>query len=156
MCLSACVCARTRALQDTMRHWAVCTLLLLLALDVAGALNPFALLFCKATGKSCIGTVPCPEEVTSMLDVDIHKLEAMKTQMILQMKEGLAGGDSPMLMLPTHLTQKPTGKETGIYIYIYIYIYVYIFTYVYICIYTYIYTYVYIYVYIYVNIYVNR
>jgi hexokinase len=99
-----------------MRRWAGCTLLLLLALDVAVALNPFALLFCKATGKSCIATVPCPEEVTSMLDVDKHKLEAMKNQMILQMKEGLAGGDSPMLMLPTHLSQKPTGAETGSYL----------------------------------------
>jgi len=82
-----------------------------------------------------------------MLDVDIHKLEAMKTQMILQMKEGLAGGDSPMLMLPTHLTQKPTGKETGIYIYIYIYMYIYLHTYIYVYIHIYIHTYIYMYIY---------
>jgi len=100
-----------------MRHATGCTLvLLLLALGVADAANPLAGLLGRLTGKSAIAKVACPDEVRDMLHVDTAKLQSIKDQMILQMKQGLAGEESPMLMLPTHLSQKPTGEEKGSYL----------------------------------------
>jgi len=52
-----------------------------------------------------------------MLNLNATKLHTIKDEMLLQMKEGLSGTqESPMLMLPTHLSKLPSGEETGSYL----------------------------------------
>ncbi|EKX37466.1 hypothetical protein GUITHDRAFT_116430 [Guillardia theta CCMP2712] len=54
------------------------------------------------------------ENVEKQFSVDSEKLVKIKDEMIHQMKSGLQkNGDSPMLMLPTHLRKLPSGGEKG-------------------------------------------
>ena len=86
--------------------------MLLALLQTTAAANPFSVVMDKLRIGG-IRKVPCPAEVKGMLALDAAKMHSMKEQMLLQMKQGLQGAASPMLMLPTHLTKLPTGKETG-------------------------------------------
>jgi len=92
-------------------------LLVLLILDGAAALNPLAFFgkFLARGGRPQLRA--CPKEVVDMLELNATKLHAIKDEMLLQMKQGLSGTqESPMLMLPTHLSKLPSGAETGSYL----------------------------------------
>jgi len=60
------------------------------------------------------GVPPQLKEVSKEFNLEVDTLTKIKDEMVLEMDCGLSvGSNSPLLMLPTHLTKLPSGQETG-------------------------------------------
>ncbi|OZJ01792.1 hypothetical protein BZG36_05191 [Bifiguratus adelaidae] len=54
-------------------------------------------------------------ELVKEFDVPLDTLNKISQHLLEEMEQGLASNDSAMPMLPSYLTEHPTGQETGVY-----------------------------------------